>query len=210
VAVTAGFTVLTFVLLASSTTSGYIDRTTGWAAAAVIAATVGWGWAVARLTPSRALVAIVAAAAVLVAGNAGWFVQRDYLRHRYAGTGGRNQLARVGNGIHGQPVGVAGYPIEYPFFGPKLRNPVGFIGTSGPDHAFVPPPTCTAMLRAIAAGHYRYVVLEPQRGVNTFAMTIWTRTIPGTKVVFATGAGVVLAVPARIPTSCPQDQSANP
>lgn len=204
--VTVGFTVLTFVLLASSTTAAVIDRPEGWAAAVLIAAAVGWGYAGWRLSPSRALSAAVVIAGLLAVTNAGWFVQRDYLRDRYTGPDPRDQLAHVANLIRGERIGVAGFPMEYPFYGLRLDNQVEFIGVSARNHSFGPPRTCESWRRELVTGRYRYVVVEPQPVVDTKALLVWTASIPGSRVVMINRAGTMVSLPRHI-EACPPDQS---
>jgi hypothetical protein len=204
----AGFTVLTFALLASSTTGRVIDRTTGWAAAALIVAIAGWAFVAAKVSTSRALTAAAAVAGLLAVANAGWFVQRDYLRHRYTASDPRSQLAHLVTPIRHARIGVAGFPMEYPFYGLRLDNEVDAVGTETARHGFNPPRTCGRWRKALRAKHYQYVVIEPDASFDIKPLVAWTASIPGTQVVVTNATATVIRLPAHI-RACPVDQSAS-
>lgn len=193
--VTAAFTALTFALLASSTTDRYIDRTAGWGAAVVIAAAFVWAVVVLRRPPSLRLVAALTVAGLLVAGGAGAVVQRHYVRQRFAASDRLDTLFAWAGTVHGQRIGVVGYPRMYPFFGPRLDNQVAYVGVAAPDRSFAAPTTCRGWRSALAAGGYGYLVIEPLAFEHTTRLLDWTTSLPGARVVRSNPAGTVISIP---------------
>jgi hypothetical protein len=109
--------------------------------------------AVACLRWPRARLALVAAALV-----AGFFVQRHYLDHRYAGDLEALGLPRE---IAHTRIGVLGVTTGYPLYGDDLSNRVVYVGRSGPHGAFTREPTCRDWRNAVNAGNFRYLVVAP-------------------------------------------------
>jgi Glycosyltransferase family 87 len=116
----------------------------GAALAAVVFALVRFRW----LRP-------VVAAALLAAG---FFVQRHYLEHRYAGF---LQALGLPSEMAHTRIGVLGITTSYPLYGGDLSNRVIYIGRHGPHGSFTREPSCAAWRRAVNAGRFRYLVIAP-------------------------------------------------
>jgi hypothetical protein len=150
------------------------------------------------------LTAVVAIAALVAVANAGAYVQRHYLQKRYAGLDARDLLYIQANAFHDQRIGIAGFPIVYPFYGPDLDNRVKYLGVYAPDHSFGPPSTCPAWRRLLARGRYDLVVIEPQPLENTSRLIDWTISIPHSGLLLANGSGTTVRLPAQITDAgCP-------
>jgi hypothetical protein len=97
----------------------------------------------------------VLAAAIIAAG---FFVQRHYLDHRYAGF--LQALGLPGDIAHTR-IGVLGVTASYPLYGRDLSNRVVYVGRPGPHGSFTREPSCAAWRTAVNAGHFRYLVVAP-------------------------------------------------
>jgi hypothetical protein len=198
---TAGFTALTLALLASSTAGAVVDRPIGFAAAAVVAASVAWTAVAVRGGPSRLVTAGLLVAGLLAVAVVGAVVQRGYLRHRYAGSDPRDRLLAWANPLQHARIGVVGFPSEYSFFGTHLNNDVSYVGVYAADHSFAAPTSCLAWRAALTRGRYQYVVVQPGTPENTVALLRWTTSVPGVSGVLRNPRGTVLKLPATIGTA---------
>ncbi|MHB8657762.1 MAG: hypothetical protein ACYC91_07370 [Solirubrobacteraceae bacterium] len=153
--------------------------------------------------------AIPATTLVLLAAvpAAGYLWQRHYLRGRYAFSPGVSYLARTWalfRGIQNQRVGVVGTYggfFSYPLFGADLSNPVQYVAHHGAHASLTPITSCRAWRRAVNAGHYRYVLVTPNRDpwrprhLSPSPESGWTASDPAARVVYrrqAQGQPIVL------------------
>ncbi|HEX8743147.1 MAG TPA: hypothetical protein VF712_08425 [Thermoleophilaceae bacterium] len=158
---------LALLLLATQWSEGFAPpASAGWGlllAAALAAAVAALVW-VARAAPARAALAAAALAALLAA--AGWPVQKDYFRERYAETGPTLPPPSLwAQDLEGERIGIVGYLLQYPLYGRDGSNRVEWLGRRGAHGSFAPIESCTGWRAAIDAGRYRYVVTAPQASV---------------------------------------------
>ncbi len=158
----------------------------------------------------RSWVLVAGIAAVLVAVVAGFVVQRQYLRDRYANptftTPGLNAAFEWATPISGARIATTG-TRQYPLFGTDLSNRVAFVGEGRPHGGFVAPSTCRAWRRLLNQGDYDYVVasddrVEPGRPPYPVAAR-WTEG-PNSKVVLAVPPTKVFKLHGPLdPSTCP-------
>lgn len=106
---------------------------------------------------------------VLVAAIAGYFVQREYLRHRFvSGSGipgyGMEAAYDWAQNLSHQRIGLVGTTAgftQYGFFGRDLSNDVTYLGETGPHGAYNPIPDCRDFRGAVNAAHLDYLVTAP-------------------------------------------------
>jgi hypothetical protein len=158
---------------------------------------------------SAPLPALAVVLALLAAIGAGYFVQRAYLRDRYANP----TFAAPGlNAAFGWATPLADSRIattstrQYPLFGTDLSNRVEFVGEERPHGGFVAPSTCRAWRRLLDAGGYDYVVASRDRiepGKPLYPETArWTEG-PGATVVLRTPPTVIFKLSSTLdPSSC--------
>jgi hypothetical protein len=115
--------------------------------------------------PSWAL-GVALALLLATAIGAGYAVQRDYLRDRYANptftTPGLNAAFKWARSVEDARIGTTS-TRQYPLFGTDLSNRVQFVGLERPHGGFVAPTSCRAWRRAINEGDYDYVVASRDR-----------------------------------------------
>jgi len=158
--------------------------------------------------PAWGAAAAVALLTVTVA--AGYVVQRDYLRDRYASptftTPGLNAAFRWATPISGARIATTG-TRQYPLFGTDLSNRVEFVGEERPHGGFAAASTCAAWRRLLDEGDYDYVVASRDRveaGRPHYPATArWTEG-PGATVVLREPPTVVFRLDGRLdPSACP-------
>ena len=86
--------------------------------------------------------------------------------------------------VHHARIALTGSVIlsgaQYGFYDKGLTNYVQFIAQRGPDHSVVPFSRCRALVQALAAGHYRYVVATAP-GPGGINPVVWLRSIPAAR-----------------------------
>ena len=151
-------------------------------------------------------VALVAVAAVA----AGYVVQREYLRDRYANptftTPGLNAAFEWATPLSGARIATTS-TRQYPLFGTDLSNEVEFVGEKRPHGGFVAPSTCRTWRRLLDEGDYDYVVASRDRvepGRPPYPPTArWTEG-PGATVVLRKPPTVIFKLSAPLdPSTCP-------
>jgi hypothetical protein len=157
--------------------------------------------------------AALAMVVVLGALGAGWWEQKHYLERRYENLSPQLKLAdavRWARDVRDAKIaisGVRGVFNQYPFYGADLSNEVQWLGTDGPDGAFLRIRTCSEWRQALADGGYTHVVTmyDPfQPGTLTDTKEgLWTRTDPAAKQVMRDGPVSVFELTAPPdPASC--------
>jgi hypothetical protein len=147
---------------------------------------------------------VLAAVAVVVVVAVGLPVQHRYLRDRYnPADGPANQLFAFGKSVSHTSIGVVGFPLQYPFYGPSLTNTVTYAGETLPGGGYGAPRTCPTWQSYLAKSGFRYLVIEPAALEQTDSLATWTLALPGTRTLGQNAAGRVIALPATItPTGC--------
>ncbi len=152
----------------------------------------------------------LAALGVVLAVGAGYVVQREYLRDRYANpsftTPGLNAAFEWATPLSGARIATTS-TRQYPLFGTDLSNQVEFVGEDRPHGGFVAPATCQAWRRLLDEGDYDYVVASRDRiepGKPPYSETArWTEG-PGAIVVLRKPPTVVFKLSGRLdPSTCP-------
>ena len=141
-----------------------------------------------------------------VAVAAGYVVQREYLRDRYANptftAPGLNAAFNWATPLSGARIATTS-TRQYPLFGTDLSNRVEFVGEERPHGGFVAPSTCRAWRRLLDAGGYDYVVASRDRiepGKAPYPPTArWTEG-PGATVVLRKPPTVVFRLSGRFPS----------
>jgi hypothetical protein len=159
---------------------------------------------------ARSLALGLALVAGLAVAAAGYFVQREYLRDRYANptftTPGLNAAFKWARSISDSRIATTS-TRQYPLFGTDLSNRVQFVGVSRPHGGFVAPSSCREWRRLLDQGEYDYAVVSRDRveaGKPPFpAAARWTEG-PGAQVVLREPPTVVFHLVGRLPASgCP-------
>jgi len=144
----------------------------------------------------------VAAGLLIVATvvGAGWWIQRDYLEHRYLRSGlALDRVNAVFRNVRSARVAVIGAITVYPMFGLNLSNRVTTL--TGTYQTNVNP---CVVWHDLFFGHFRYVVLTKSGfAVASLPPREWFTSDPTATKVFDDGHSVVyrLSGPLR-PTSC--------
>jgi hypothetical protein len=200
----SGASILLLTLIAVDMTAGNHERTPAWpqgrlsiailAGAAVVAATV-------MLPKLRRMGLLRAAIAGLVivamSAAAGWWIQRNYLEHRYVAAG--LPLDRINSyfrNVRNATVAVVGTVEIYPMFGLDLSNRV----TPLTEHGGTNP---CAQWHQILSTQYRYIVIA-KFGFGTRALppSDWFNTSAATAVVTDRN-GIVYRMDGPLrPTAC--------
>jgi hypothetical protein len=130
------------------------------AIAASLAALAG---AVVLLRRRGRAVALAAAGCIALALAAGgWFVQRDYLRDRYAAPAPNLTPAGVwARDVRDARIGVLGFVPQYPLFGLHLSNRVEAAARKSAQGGIVRYRSCPEWRRAVNRRGYRFLVLAP-------------------------------------------------
>ncbi len=141
---------------------------------------------------------LLGGACVVVLVVAGPPVARDYVRHRYADPQvPLEQMIALGREFTGGRTGISGFPLMYPYFGPRLGADVRFIAEEGPDHERREAQTCEAWRALLRAGDYdRVVILRfPHEPGKRRPAEEWTATLPGATPLLLTAAGSAYSLP---------------
>lgn len=156
-------------------------------------------WPLARRRAVAAVVAVVAV--VTLAATVGFFVQRRYADQRfssdaYAHTGWWDTNAFVwAQGVRDARIGIAGFFVQYPLFGPDLSNRVEYVGDLRPDGAFTDYRSCSSWRRAVNRGEYDYVVIMPPFPERADPPQVeWTASDPAAADVLRKGRSSVFRI----------------
>ncbi len=174
---------------------------------AVAVALVVLVWFAVRRAVGRGLVLAATLLAALTAAGAGYALQRDYLRGRYAYQPGVSYLAPVWSrfrDVRDARVGVVGTFggfFAYPLLGLDDSNRVQYIARRGPHGSFTPIATCAQWRSTVNHAHLDYVLTTPARDpwhprvLSPSPESGWTASDPAAQPVYhetALGQPIVL------------------
>jgi hypothetical protein len=161
-----------------------------------------------RRSPARAAALLGAGALIAVLG---WFVQRDYLRDRYAQVGPNVPKTSVwAREVQGARIGVLGFFSQYPLYGADLSNHVEQIGRREDNGGFVRLSSCASWRRAVSGAGFRYLVIAPvvspnlpRRPREPAREVRWTEADPRAEEVLRDGPLVTFRLARRLrPETC--------
>jgi hypothetical protein len=203
---------LVVMLLATQLDRALWPTQTARHAAFLIAAAGAMGliWRARALRPrlSLAVIATFIPALLLVVGGAAFAVQRHYFDRRYlvgdAKDHGLGLIYRWAQGVAHSRIALYGTVLQYPLYGARDTNPVGYLGEPAPHGGFRPIQTCRVWRHTLATGRYRYVVVDTP-GPTVAVPTSWTGADPAMRIILHPEAGAfvyqVIGVPN--PQLCP-------
>jgi hypothetical protein len=142
---------------------------------------------VGRATARGPLVAAGAATAV-VAVAAGWLVADSYATRRYSATPPLPSIYAWAQDIRHARIGVVGFDLQYPLYGPDASNYVQYIGDSAPHGGFGSDTSCREWRQSLNRGHYGWVLVTP------FGFPIGTSATTSREVGWTAGASQARAV----------------
>jgi hypothetical protein len=157
----------------------------------------------------RTGLALIGGATAVVAIVAGYVVQREYLRDRYANPAftapGLDAAFKWATPISEARIATTS-TRQYPLFGADLSNRVEFVGEERSHGGFVAPTTCRAWRLLLDDGDYDYVVASRDRlepGKPPYPETArWTEG-PNATVILRKPPTVVFKINAPLdPSSC--------
>lgn len=148
---------------------GYIVGTV-FLTAALVWAPAGLGFARSRRVLSRAAIAAVAAAVVLLAVVLGRAQEVQYYNKHYRivdhflQDGGPKQAYTFARGLEDKRIGIAGsgeiFFGQYGFYGRNLNNYVQYIGVPGTHGTYRLATSCAQFRRRVNAGEYDYLIVS--------------------------------------------------
>ena len=150
-------------------------------------------WQMRRLRRPRMAVLLPGViGALLLVGVASFAVQRHYFDRRYL-TGdskdpGTGQIYRWASGVAHSRIALYGTILQYPLYGARDTNYVGYLGEAAPSGGFRPIESCRTWRATLAAGRYRWVVLD-YPGPTPAVPVSWTQGDPAMRLVFHPEAG---------------------
>jgi hypothetical protein len=200
--------------LAFADASGAPWRSAYLGGAVAVGAAVGLGlvaaWWRPLTAPPRVVLALGATALLAVSVGAGYRVQRDYLRDRYAHPDftapGLNAAFEWARDVSGARIGTIA-TRQYPLFGTDLSNEVRYVGQPRSHGGFVEITQCRDWRQALNRADYDYVVASLDRvepGGRAFApQARWTAQPGVAEVVLRRPPTVVYRVHGDlVPRAC--------
>lgn len=167
-------------------------------------------WRLRTLRPRWSLAAVVpiVAGLTLASGAVAFVVQRHYFDRRYLEGDSKDRglglVYRWAQGVAHSRIALYGTVLQYPLYGARDTNYVGYLGEAAPHGGFRPIRTCKVWRETLAAGRYQYVVvLTP--GPTAPVPTSWTRADPAMRLILhpEAGAFVYQVVGTPDPQLCP-------
>jgi hypothetical protein len=154
------------------------------ASCAVVAAVAAGAWRSCRLRGlPRPALAAGACAALLAAGAAAFAVQRHYFDRRYLVGDATNPalgtIYRWAQGVAHARIALYGTVEQYPLYGARDTNAVGYLGASAGDGGYRPISSCAAWREKLTAGRFSYLVLTP--APTSTVPLAWTATDPAAR-----------------------------
>jgi hypothetical protein len=129
--------------------------------------------------------ALGSACVAVVVLVAGFGVQHRYLANRDQG----DAVAAWASRQHRVRIGVVGNSHQYRLYGNDLTNFVQYVGTVDNRKGFHQVRTCPEWWRAVQAGRYQYLVIDPQDTYsgNPTLPLIWSSRAPGVRQIATSG-----------------------
>ena len=174
--------------------------------AGVIGGLVGAAAVHFRIAPSRRLVAVGAAVAVVALGVAGRFVQDHYYEHRYAAGSLPEPIEASARALRDRDdlrIAVGGFRAHYALYDAGLTNRVEFPVLEGPHGTLERITTCRAWQEALRDGRYDYVVTYGTESTRPPPEAGWTRAYPGATRVLRDGTNELFALRTARGLACP-------
>jgi hypothetical protein len=165
---------------------------------ALVWAPAGLGMLRSRRIVSRALVAGVAGAVLLLAVVLGRAQEVQYYNHHYTRTtlflqdGGPQDAYAFAHNQRGKRIGIAGsgeiFFGQYGFYGANLDNEVQYIGVPGPDGTYRLATSCHQFRRQVNAGNYDYLIIsqftqDSPEAPYRYPIFAWLKTSPALEKV---------------------------
>jgi hypothetical protein len=171
---------------------------------AALAAGAAVCWAARSLRGRRLAVAAVALLALAGAGT--FAVQRHYFERRYllgdADIPGLGAIYRWAQGVSHTRIAVYGSLAQYPLYGARDTNVVGYLGARTGGGGYQPISSCSSWRATIGSGRYRYVVLTPATPSPAIPLA-WTQRDPGLALVLhPAAAAFVFKVTGPVQAPC--------
>ncbi|MHB8243292.1 MAG: hypothetical protein ACYDHN_15055 [Solirubrobacteraceae bacterium] len=171
---------------------------------------VGAIWSLRTLRPRRSLAVAVPilAGLALASGAVAFVVQRHYFDRRYLEGDSKDRglglVYRWAQGVAHSRIALYGTVLQYPLYGARDTNYVGYLGEGAPHGGFRPIRTCKVWRQTLAGGHYRYVVVVTP-GPTAPVPTSWTQADPAMRLILhpEAGAFVYQVVGTPSPQLCP-------
>jgi hypothetical protein len=179
----------------------------------VVAGAAGslWRARLLRGRPTTILLTIVAGLLIAV-GAAAFEAQRHYFQRRYL-VGDRQDrglgvIYRWAQGVARSRVALYGTVLQYPLYGARDTNYVGYLGEPAPDGGYRPIASCRTWRATIAAGSYRWLVVVTPGPTHPVPIS-WTEGDPAMRLVLhpEAGAFVFRVIGRPSPSLCPRGPS---
>lgn len=132
---------------------------------------------------------------LVVIGGVTFAAQRHYFNRRYlegySKDQGLGQIYRWAQGVTHARIALYGTVQQYPLYGARDTNYVGYLGEAVPDGSYRPILSCQTWRTKLAAGRYQWVVIVLP-GPTVSVPIAWTEADPAMKLVLhpETGAYV--------------------
>jgi len=182
-------------------------ETTVWLAATAVAVLAAVGFVALRRHGGGRFGAVAAGVAGLALATSLYFVERDYLRNRYAdpntglltGAVDGRPLAQVfawARGVHDSTIALSGTLLQYPLMGVDVSNRVRYLhDTTAGGRVVRAIATCESWREELLELEPDYLVITPVKFPLTEATAPraevrWTRSLPGVSQIADHGSGV--------------------
>lgn len=151
-------------------------------------------WSVRRLRHKESVVLPATALSVLllITGGVAFAAQRHYFNRRYlegySEDQGLGQVYRWAQGVAQARIALYGTVLQYPLYGARDTNYVGYLGEALPSGGYRPIRSCQTWRTTLAAGRYQWVVIVLP-GPTVSVPIAWTEADPAIKLVLHPEAG---------------------
>jgi hypothetical protein len=194
------FLLVVYAIMVLTTPRWYPDYIVGtvFLTLALVWAPAALGLARARRLASRAQVAAVAGAVLLLAVVLGRAQEVQYYEHHYQRTtpflqdGGPQKAYTFAHNRHGARIGIAGsgeiFFGQYGFYGKNLDNYVQYIGVEGPDGQYRLATTCRQFRHLVNDGDYDFLITskatqDSPEADYWYPVYAWLKTSPALELV---------------------------
>jgi hypothetical protein len=138
------------------------------------------------------LPAIAIPVVLLLMGGVTFAAQRHYFNRRYlrgdSKHRGLGQIYRWAQGVADARIALYGTVLQYPLYGARDTNYVGYLGEAVQGSGYRPILSCQTWRTTIAAGRYQWVVIVLP-GPTVSAPIAWTEGDPAMRLVLHPEAG---------------------